>query len=180
MTNDILPSALLFVIGFLGATDVLLYHSVSHGIRTHPDSKIELIFHALRGPTYAFLFIIIPNFLLCGIWYWILVLILVFDVAISIADFWVEEKSRDFLGGLPSGEYVLHMIIAMIFGAFFLSVVIFYSKYSHLESQIYYLPISWEVSLVFSIMAVLVFYSGLQDALAVFKMWNSPIRRKSG
>jgi hypothetical protein len=55
-------TALLFAVAVLGLTDVLLYHTVSHGIRHHARAKGELVLHALRGPTYAFLFALIPFF----------------------------------------------------------------------------------------------------------------------
>jgi len=44
-----------------------------------------------------------------------------FEVGISIWDFSLERESRRLLGGLPSGEYVLHMIMATVFGALAMS-----------------------------------------------------------
>mgnify|MGYP003636636055 CR=1 FL=1 len=72
--------------------------------------------HSLRGPTYAALFLVIPNLVLQGFYFWCLLALFVFDVVISIVDFALERESRRLLGGLPSGEYVLHIIIAMLFG----------------------------------------------------------------
>ena len=60
------PSVLLFLLGVLGATDILLYHSISHGIPDHHDSRAELFTHFLRGPTYAALFLLVPNFAFRG------------------------------------------------------------------------------------------------------------------
>lgn len=109
---------LLVALGVLGGIDILLYHSISHGIRTHAESRWELVTHAMRGPTYAILFLAVPNFEMRGAWAVMLALLLAVDVGISIADFWLERESRAGLGGLPSGEYVLHMLMAMLFGAF--------------------------------------------------------------
>src|SRR5687768_1062140 len=108
---------LLLTLGLLGGIDILLYHSISHGIRTHNESRWELLTHAMRGPTYAILFLVVPNFETHGVWAVLLAALLAFDVGISVTDFWLERKSREALGGLPSGEYVLHMIMAMLFGA---------------------------------------------------------------
>ena len=88
--------------GLLGGADILLYHSISHGIRSHRESRFELITHSLRGPTYAALFILIPNFTMQGLWFWALVGLLIFDVMLSFADFILERKSREFFGGLPT------------------------------------------------------------------------------
>src|SRR5213593_4797619 len=112
-----IPTYILFLLGCLGAADIALFHSVAHGIRSHPESAGELITHSLRGPTYAALFALIPNFVMQGSFAWGLLALFVFDVAISIWDFWLEQGSRRFLGGLPSGEYVLHMFMAIFFGA---------------------------------------------------------------
>jgi hypothetical protein len=64
------------------------------------------------------LFLVTPNFETHGLWAIALASLLVFDVGISIADFALERRSRANLGGLPSGEYVLHMLMAILFGAF--------------------------------------------------------------
>ena len=108
-----IPSYILFLLGCLGATDIALYYSVAHGIRSHADSVGELVTHSLRGPTHAALFLLVPNFELHGLFAWGLMALFVFGVGISIWDFSLEQDSRRFLGGLPSGEYVLHMLMAI-------------------------------------------------------------------
>jgi hypothetical protein len=70
---------ILFLLGCLGATDILVYHSIAHGIRSHADSRLELWIHSLRGPTYAALFVLVPNFALHGAFFWMLIGIFVFD-----------------------------------------------------------------------------------------------------
>jgi hypothetical protein len=67
------PTYILFVLGCLGAADILLYHSVSHGIRSHHDSRLELVVHSLRGPIYAALFVLVPNFAMQGGFFWLLI-----------------------------------------------------------------------------------------------------------
>jgi small multidrug resistance pump len=121
--NMELPTYLLLVLGCLGAADILLYHSIAHGIRSHPGSAMELVTHSLRGPTYAALFLLIPNFRLEGLMLGAMLALFVVDVGISIWDFSLERQSRQLLGGLPGGEYVLHMLIAMVFGALAMSIV---------------------------------------------------------
>ena len=110
-----IPTYLLFTLGWLGAADIALFHSVAHGIRTHPDSVGELVTHSLRGPTYAALFVLIPNLEMHGLFAWALMGLFIVDVGISIWDFSLEQGSRRFLGGLPGGEYVLHMLMATVF-----------------------------------------------------------------
>lgn len=175
------PTYLLFVLGCLGAVDIALFHSVAHGIRSHHDSAAELVTHSLRGPTYAVLFVLIPNFVVSGLFAWGLVALFVVDVGISVWDFSLEQGSRRLLGGLPSGEYVLHMLMAMIFGGLVTSVLYNIGGWFHAPTQIVYAPASVPSLLRFMmlIMAILVLVSGLQDALAVLRLRRSPFRGDS-
>lgn len=171
---------ILFLLGCLGATDIAVYHSFAHGIRTNPDSRSELIVHSLRGPTYALLFLIIPNVELHGIYFWCLLALFVIDVAISIIDFALERESRRFLGGLPSGEYVLHIIIAMLFGALVTAVFFRAFEWRTLPTQIVYVPAQVPDLLrgVMAVMALLVLISGIQDAVAAYRLSHQPLRGK--
>ena len=168
---------LLFLLGLLGGTDILLYHSVSHGIRSHDESKWELISHSLRGPTYAALFLLLPNFELHGSFAIALMTLLAFDVGISILDFSLERQSRQLLGGLPSGEYVLHMLMAMLFGAFVACLTPSLHGWIHLPTAIQHnatLAPDW-MRIIMTLMALMVFYSGVVDARAAFR-----IRKREG
>jgi len=168
--------ALLFVLACLGATDIVLYHSFSHGIRSHAESRAELWIHSLRGPLYATLFLVLPNFALAGGWVLALYALLVIDVVITIVDFALESDSRQQLGGLPPGEYVLHMLIAMTFGAFAALTGVETHASLLMPTTFAYAPIiAPPVQLVFALMASLVFYSGVLDARAAWRLGN---RRK--
>ena len=168
----IVPSYLLLLLGVLGGTDILLYHSISHGIRQHAESRAELFTHFLRGPTYAALFLLVPNFAFRG-WYFAgLLLLLLFDVGISIADFWVESGSRRRLGGLPRGEYVLHILLAMLFGA--MVVAVMYEGGAGFRAPS---ALVWQadgphvtVRVALAIMAPLVLWSGLADLRAMVRL----------
>lgn len=163
---------LLLVLGCCGAADILLYHSVAHGIRTHPDSRQELIIHSLRGPTYGALFLLVPNFAMQGAFFWGLIGLFALDVGISIWDFAIERQSREFLGGLPSGEYVLHMIIAMLFGGLAASVCLRAGHWAVLPTRLAYEPAAVPalLRLAMTVMALVVLYSGALDALAAFRL----------
>jgi hypothetical protein len=163
--------ALLFVLGCLGATDIVFFHSLSHGIRSHAESRFELWIHSVRGPLYATLFLVLPNFAFAGGWVVALYALLILDVAVTVVDFALEGGSREKLGGLPSGEYVLHMLIGMTFGAFAATTVA--STYSHLfaPTAVHYEPcVEMMPQLVLAVMAALVFYSGILDAIAAHRL----------
>lgn len=168
----IVPTYLLFLLGLLGGTDILLYHSISHGIRHHVDSRAELFTHFLRGPTYCALFLFVPNFTFHGAYVVALLLLLLFDLGISLADFWVESKSRGFFGGLPRGEYVLHIILAMLFGALVCATL--YESGSALadDSALVWQGegAHWLVRAALAVMAPLVLWSGLADLRAMLRL----------
>lgn len=163
---------ILFILGCLGATDILLYHSVSHGIRSHHDSRFELMVHSLRGPTYAALFVLVPNFALHGGFFWLLIGIFAFDVCISLGDFVIERASREFFGGLPTGEYVLHIVLAMLFGALVTSVFYSAGNWAGMPTRLVYEPAAVPVSLraLMVFMAVLVLGSGAMDLIAAWRL----------
>lgn len=89
-----LPSILLFLIGLLGAADIVLFHTRAQRLHAHRPARAELFTHFLRGPTYAALFLGVPNLSFGGNWFHGLCGLLAFDLAISIADFWLEPESR--------------------------------------------------------------------------------------
>jgi hypothetical protein len=164
---------ILFVLGALGATDILVYHTVAHGIRHHVGARHELVVHSLRGPTYALLFVLIPNVALHGFFFWLLVGLLCVDVTISIVDFVLERSSRAFLGGLPTGEYILHILLAMLFGALVTSILHGAATWRTLPTAIVYDPadVPAVLRLVMTfVMAPLVMMSGVLDALAVRRL----------
>lgn len=168
---------ILLALGVLGGIDILLYHSISHGIRTHAESRWELVTHAMRGPTYAILFLVVPNFETRGAWAALLIMLLVVDVGISIADFWLERRSRAELGGLPSGEYVLHMMMAMLFGAFVMAATPLLSEWITQPTGLVandLLAANW-VRMILGVFAVCVFWSGVMDLRAASRIVSRPV-----
>lgn len=163
---------ILLALGILGAIDILLYHSVSHGIRSHAESRWELVTHSLRGPTYAALFLLIPNFETRGACAIAVALLLLIDVGISVADFALERKSRANLGGLPSGEYVLHMVMAMLFGSFVTCLAPSLVTWARMETALVAVNISADAWLrvVLAFFAMGVLGSGFFDAIAALRL----------
>ena len=62
----LIPTWLLLVLGVLGATDIWLFHTRAHHLHDHGPARAELVTHALRGPTYAPLFSMVPNATFAG------------------------------------------------------------------------------------------------------------------
>lgn len=165
-------SWLLLGMAVLGGADVLLFHSISHGLRRHPLARVELVPHALRGPTYLVLFLSVPNLRLDGTWFAALLAALVFDLALSIWDFAVEGRSRRTLGGLTGGEYVLHVLLAMLFGALVATIWILEGHRLGLATRIAYEPADVPVLVraLLVLAGVMTFASGILDLRAVLRL----------
>ena len=166
------PTYLLFILGVLGGLDVLFFHLIAHGIRHHSPSRTELILHSLRGPVYGVLFLIVPNVVLLGAYWWALVVVLTIDFLITVFDFAVEKRSREMLGGLPTGEYILHLLMAVLFGAFVMAVWSETSGWRTFPSLIWYSPANvwWPIRAALALMAILVIGSGLLDVVAANRL----------
>ncbi len=163
---------LLFAIGCLGGTDILLFHSIGHGLRKHPPSRNELWSHACRGPVYAALFVLIPSVRLEGAWFWALLALLAVDLLISVWDFSVESRSRAPLGGLPTGEYLLHVAIAMVFGALVATTLFEGGHQLNAPTRIAWSPAPVPPLLRWALLAMspAVLLSGLLDARAALRL----------
>ena len=162
---------LLMAIGVLGALDIALFHTRAHQLRTRPSARLELVTHSLRGPTYAFLFVVVPSFAAHGSWFLLMLAVLLFDVAISLWDFSIERRSRAPMGGLPTGEYVLHSIIAMLFGGFVACFLVGGAGWFERDTALVYEPnVPWPAQAVLLAMAAGVLVSGIADALAVARL----------
>jgi hypothetical protein len=165
-------SWLLFAMGFVGASDILFYHTLAHRIRSHGPARRELESHFWRGPMYFLLFLLVPNFALQGLWYWALVALLAIDLGISIWDFSLEKESRRELGGLPTGEYLLHVILAVLYGAFVAAVLLRAWDWHALPTRLAYEPADVPdlLRLAMAVMGVVNLASGILDGVAARRL----------
>jgi hypothetical protein len=158
--------------GILGAADIWLYHTKAHALRTHPGARAELITHFLRGPTYCALFLLVPNFTFHGAFFVGLIGLYAVDLVISVADFALEPESRRTLGGLPRGEYLLHVFLAMLFGGLVVATFMESEGAMHHEAALTWRPIgdhAWVRGLL-ALMAPAVLITGLLDLRAVIRL----------
>ena len=172
----IVPAWLLLGLGVLGAADVWLFHKRAHDLHAHAPARGELVTHFLRGPTYCALFLLVPNFTFRGGALLGLLTLLLVDLGISIADFWLEPDSRRAKGGLPRGEYLLHVLMAMLFGS--LVAAVCYESAAGFAAPA---ELRWEPQgagllprAVLAVMAAGVLWSGFADLAAVRRLRPAP------
>ena len=109
--------ALMAMQGVLGAFDTLYFHEYrarlpAGGDRTRP----ELLLHAVRDFVYAVLFCTLPFVAWCGAWAWVLASLIAAEIAITMADFAIETRTRG-TAGVTAGERITHGAMAIVYGA---------------------------------------------------------------
>ena len=111
MAESLVPWVLA-VQGALGAVDTLLNHEVIERLRQRPEARREVGLHAIREAIYAALFLGLGWFAWHGAAAAVIAMLLVAEVAVTVCDEWVENRSRV----LPQNERVLHVFITLNFG----------------------------------------------------------------
>lgn len=118
----ILSSILLISYSALALFDGVYLHLFKYRLHEQESSKFEHFTHSIR----AFLFSGILYTLYSGIennrLFLIGLLLILIDVITLIIDAYVEKNSREFMGGLPRWEYILHLLVN---GFHFASIAVF-------------------------------------------------------
>lgn len=110
---------LLVAQGCLGAFDTLYYHEWRYRLAGSPATAgRELRLHAARDFVYAALLATAPFASWGGPLAWALAALLACEVAITLADFVVEDRVRAPWGGVAPGERAMHGLMAVVYGAF--------------------------------------------------------------
>lgn len=110
-TGLIITSILLIIFALLAVIDGVYLHIFKYQLHNHPESRIEHLTHTIR----AILFPAIVYFLFlkqnCEISFYIGVTLVIIDIVVLGIDAYTEKDSREFMGGLPRWEYILHLFV---------------------------------------------------------------------
>lgn len=128
----ILSIVLLIVYSILALFDGVFLHLYKYRLYEHKESKFEHLTHTVRAILFTgiliSLFINIENnslFLFGSI-------LVVADIITLIIDAYVEKDSRQFMGGLPRWEYIIHLLVN---GFHFASIAVFLVIKINLDSN---------------------------------------------
>lgn len=113
---------ILLLAGHLGFFDVLYFHMYSCRLHERPECQREVLWHTARHFIYASQFIVIANLRFHGAALVLLILLYGADVVVAWSDVWEEHESRSAHGGLPRGEYFMHVVLSLLIGAYLLAV----------------------------------------------------------
>lgn len=157
--------ALMLAQGVLGAADTLYYHEWRFRLTGHvPETRIELQLHAARDFIYAVIFGTLPWFAWSGGWAYVLGGLLFAEIVITLTDFVVERRTRASQGGLATGEFLTHVVMAIIYGAFLATLAPHLWAWTAMETGfLAHDVVSPEVGGLCGLMAAGVFVSGVRD-----------------
>lgn len=113
---------ILLVAGHLGFFDVVYFHGMKCRLAERPECQREVFWHTMRHLIYASQFIIVANLRFHGAALLFLLALYAADVFIAWSDVWEETRSRAPQGGLPRGEYFMHVVLSVLVGAYMMAV----------------------------------------------------------
>jgi hypothetical protein len=170
-----LPAALglLAVQGALGAFDTAYYHEwrarlPAHGARVGAELKL----HASRDFIYAIIFGTLPAVEWRGTFTWALAALFLAEIAITLADFIVEDRVRRPLGGVYGGERATHAIMGIVYGAVLAELVPVMVSWASLPTELVATTEPVDPALAWTLwtMSAGVFVSGLRDLGAALEL----------
>lgn len=101
---------LLSLFAILGMYDGFYLHIYKYRLYDHKESRNEHLTHTVRG-------ILFPVILYCCYltsspgWFFAGLAVLGLDIIVTVVDAYMESDSRTFMGGLPRGEYIIHLLV---------------------------------------------------------------------
>ena len=158
---------LLVLQGLIGAFDTIYFHEwrarlPGLGSRSAPELRL----HAVRSIIYSVLFGTLPWIQWRGAFAWLLAALLAAEIAITFADFVVEERVRAPLGGVFLGERLTHVAMAIIYGAMLARLVPILLTWSRLRTGLETVPAAGTgLAVLMGLMAAGVLASGVRDGL---------------
>jgi hypothetical protein len=137
-TAIIITSILLILFSVLALYDGFYLHIFKYKLHNQSESKAEHYTHTIR----AVFFPAILYFLFlkqdCTMSFIIGLTIVALDILVMAVDAFIEKDSREFMGGLPRWEYILHLFVN---GFHFASIAVYLSiKLNINNGEIAFLP----------------------------------------
>jgi hypothetical protein len=108
---------LLAIMAMLGAFDTIYFHEWRAKLPSLRGAEVELTLHASRDFIYGILFASLPMVAWHGTFAIVLGGLLLAEIAITLADFVIEDSVRKVLGGVYPGERVTHAVMGLVYGA---------------------------------------------------------------
>ena len=166
------PLCALVLLALMGAFDTIVYHELVARLPSNLAARRELQLHASRDFVYAVLFGSLAWLQPHGWAVLLLAVLLAMEIAITLSDFIVEDRTRK----LPPGERAMHAVMGITYGIFlallFPNAPAWFGAPSGFEAASY----GW-ISWALSASAVGVGLSGIRDLTASFALARARVAR---
>lgn len=159
--THLLALQLMAAQGALGAFDTLYHHEGTEALPRRDTAGRELAIHATRSSIYCALFIGLSSWAWHGAWAWVLLAVFGVEIALTLWDFVVEDRSRL----LPPTERVTHTVLAINAGAFIALLAMSATDWAARPTAMVWQPQGW-LGAFLALCGVGVGLSGLRDAFA--------------
>jgi len=155
----------LIVLALMGAFDTIVYHEIVARLPSDPTAERELQLHAWRDFVYAALFGTLAWLQPHGWAISLLATLLAVEIAITLSDFIVEDRTRR----LPAGERVMHALMGITYGVFL--ALLYPNAADWVGARAGFAPASYGLlSWILSAFALGVSLSGIRDLTASFAL----------
>ncbi|MEZ4750484.1 MAG: hypothetical protein R3B54_07595 [Bdellovibrionota bacterium] len=101
-------SLVLFAV--IGVFDGVYYHLYRYNLQSHPEARLEHWIHTLRAFVFAAFSFLIFVVNAAGKLLWVAVALVALDLVLEAIDILVEKEARAKLGGISSGESLVHIL----------------------------------------------------------------------
>ena len=155
------PLCVLIVLGLMGAIDTIVYHELVARLPHDPAAPRELQLHASRDFVYFVLFGSLAWLQPHGTVVLLLAVLLATEIAITLSDFIVEDRTRK----LPPGERAMHAVMGITYGVFLALLFPHAAEWFAAPAGIASASYGW-ISWVLSAFALGVGGSGIRDLMA--------------
>ena len=107
----------------LALYDGVFLHLIKYKLYQHKESQLEHLTHTIRSILFVgILYCLFISLESNKLFYFGLLLVFL-DLVTMIIDAYTEKESRVFMGGLPRGEYILHLLVN---GFHFATIALFF------------------------------------------------------
>ena len=130
----------LLLLGALGAFDIAYFHWHVCKLGSRHESRVEMSLHVARGFLYALQFVLVPNVVFRGWWYAAFVALFAVDAVVAWADVVCEPASRRSQGGLPTGEYFMHIVLSVLVGVMLHALAVATIPWAHEPTGLAWAP----------------------------------------
>ncbi|MBT2620352.1 hypothetical protein [Chryseobacterium sp. ISL-6] len=110
-TAFILSSVLLISYSLLAVFDGVFLHLYKYRLYEHKESRFEHLTHTIRAILFTGILISLFINIESNNWFIFGSILIVADIITLVIDAYVEKDSRQFMGGLPRWEYIIHLLV---------------------------------------------------------------------